>query len=167
MTVAKQDKGLMRIGEFAKALDTTAKTLRHYERMGLLQPPQRTDKDYRLYDATDLRRARQILGLRRLGLSIEDILSLLEDDDHDITRRQRLLGVLDQKLQEIDQTLGVLQGQRDDLAARYMALLDTPRERVGTCLCAALLMDCRCDQATRSQSNANSPTKTHRKTSKA
>ncbi|MCH9765697.1 MAG: MerR family DNA-binding transcriptional regulator, partial [Alphaproteobacteria bacterium] len=55
----------MRIGELAKALGTTTKTLRHYERMSLLRPPQRTENDHRIYGEADLRNAREIMGLRR------------------------------------------------------------------------------------------------------
>jgi len=71
--VTKSTERLLRIGELAKELGTTTKTLRHYEQMSLLRPPQRTEKDHRVYDETDLRQAQEIMGLRRIGLSIDEI----------------------------------------------------------------------------------------------
>ena len=70
MDAPEQNQRSLRIGELAKVLGTTTKTLRHYERMEILHPPQRTDKGYRIYDESDLRRARQVVDLRRIGLSI-------------------------------------------------------------------------------------------------
>ena len=147
MDAAEQNERSLRIGELAKALGITTKTLRHYERMEILRPPERTDKGYRIYDESDLRRARQVVDLRRIGLSIEEIRDLLKHAPGGATRRQRLLGLLDEKLRDTDETLSVLQGRRDDLAARYFALLDTPRDRVGTCICDALILPCNCRDA--------------------
>ena len=144
MDTAEQKARLLRVGALAKALGTTTKTLRHYEKMGLLGKPQRTDIGHRVYDENDMRCAREIMGLRRIGLSIDEILSLLTPEPGGPTRRQQLLGLLDEKLRDTDETLSVLQGQRDDLSARYFALLDTPHQRVGTCLCDALLLPCTC-----------------------
>ena len=39
----------LRIGEVAKLLGVTPKTLRHYEKVGLLEETERTEADYRLY----------------------------------------------------------------------------------------------------------------------
>jgi DNA-binding transcriptional MerR regulator len=135
-----------RIGEIAKLLGVTERTLRHYERVGLLRPPQRTAHSYRMYDNNDVQRARHVMGLRGLGLSLEEIRSLLDDHKTDQTRRQRLLGLLDEKLHEIDVTLAVLQGKRDDMAARYLALVKAPKDSGGDCTCAALVA-CNCTTA--------------------
>ena len=134
-----------RIGEIAKLLGVTEKTLRHYEQVGLLRPPQRTAHSYRMYDNNDVQRARHVMGLRGLGLSLEEIRSLLNDHKSGRTRRQRLLGLLDEKLHDIEVSLAVLQGKRDDLAARYLALLDSPQDRDGDCTCAALIA-CNCQE---------------------
>jgi hypothetical protein len=47
----------------------TVKTLHHYDRVGLLQPP-RTASRYRVYTAGDLARLQHILALRALGLPL-------------------------------------------------------------------------------------------------
>lgn len=133
----------MRIGELAEDLRTSTKTLRFYERSGLLPPPGRLENGYRAYDQRTVARARLVVSLRRIGLSIEEVRELLAGDATSL--RQRLLGILDRHLQEIGLQISILQGQHDDLSARYRALLDTPRDQVGDCVCAALAAPCTCN----------------------
>ena len=137
---------MLRIGEFARLLETTTKTLRHYEKMGLLPPSCRSESGYRMYGENAMLRARQVIGLRRLGLSIEEVRDLLNPHPTGTTRLQQLRGLLDEKVRDMDETLAVIQGRRDDLAARYLALLDTPPDREGNCICEALFLPCNCVQ---------------------
>lgn len=134
----------IRIGELAKILGTSTKTLRFYEARGLLVQPARSAAGYRLYGPDSVRRARKVVELRRMGLSIQELQKLLKPDDGS-TRRQRLLASLDEKLRQQDLELGILQGRRDDLAARYEALLTTPSDRPADCVCDALLIPCHCN----------------------
>lgn len=135
---------MLRIGELARGLGTTTKTLRHYEKMGLIIPSGRTPNDYRVYDPEDQRRARNVMGLRGIGLSIPEIQSVMSDRADVTPMRQRLLGYLDEKLRETEETLSVLQGRRDDLSARALSLFDTPTNRDANCICNALMRDCDC-----------------------
>lgn len=135
---------MLRIGALASILGTTTKTLRHYEKMGLIIPSGRTRSDYRVYDADDQRRARNVMGLRAIGLSIPQVQNLLLDQSSAEPVRKRLMGCLDEKIRETDETLGVLQGRRDDLAARSLSLFETPFDRVADCFCDALLKTCDC-----------------------
>lgn len=133
----------IRIGELARILQTTTKTIRFYESKGLLVAPARSEAGYRLYGVDSVAAAREVIGLRRLGLTINELKALV-DGDRATSRRQRLLATLDEKLRERELELGVLQGQRDDLAARYESLLMTPADRPADCVCDALLMPCAC-----------------------
>lgn len=133
----------IRIGQLAQMLDTTTKTLRFYEGIGLLDPPGRSDSAYRLYDAAAVDRARLVIDLRHLGLSIQELQDLLHVDPA-TSPRQRLLALMDEKLREMYLQLSILQGRSDDLSARHAALLATPRGRRPGCLCAALLRACSC-----------------------
>lgn len=137
----------LRVGQLAKALGTTTKTLRFYEKIGLLGSAERSASGYRLYDQSAVRRARLALGLRRLGLSVDEVHGLLNADDS-MSLRRRLMALMDDKLRELELDLGVLQGRRDDLAARHAALLATPRDRPGHCICEALPNSCPCDCGT-------------------
>ncbi|HLJ50396.1 MAG TPA: MerR family transcriptional regulator [Bryobacteraceae bacterium] len=66
-----------RIQEFAALAGVTVKTLRHYDRLGLLQP-RRTDAGYRLYSERDLERLEQIVALRYLGFPLKEIRIMLD-----------------------------------------------------------------------------------------
>lgn len=130
----------MLIGELARSLGVTTKTLRHYEAIGLVPEAGRAGNAYRIYSEDAIAQARMVVGLRAIGLSIEQIQSVLAGGTDGL--RRRLMGLLDQQLQDISLQIAVLQGRHDDLEARYRALLDAPRS--ATCVCAALLRPCDC-----------------------
>ena len=133
----------IRIGELARQLGTTPKTLRFYEQIGLLGPAHRNESAYRLYDDGAVETARLVIGLRHLELTIPELQGLLRGDGR-TTRRQRLLALMDERLRRMELELSVLQGRCDDLSARHAALLATPRERPPQCVCDALLRPCTC-----------------------
>ncbi len=53
--------------------DVSVRTLRYYDREGLLAPSQRTEAGYRLYTDGGLARLEQILALKFLGFSLDEI----------------------------------------------------------------------------------------------
>lgn len=69
------------IGEIAELLGITTKTIRHYEKIGLLNEAERTFSGYRLYDAQDLLRLYRIKQLQELGLSLERIRTFLTEPE--------------------------------------------------------------------------------------
>lgn len=71
----------MRVGELAKRTGLTVRTLHHYDEIGLLVPRGRTDAGYRLYAAADVARLQQILSLRQLGFSLDEIRACLTRPD--------------------------------------------------------------------------------------
>jgi len=79
-----------RIGELAAAAQVSVRTLRHYDAIGLLRPATRTETGYRVYDQADLARLYRILGLRSLGLPLDEIGGLLDAGVPltDVLRRQ-------------------------------------------------------------------------------
>lgn len=131
------------IGKLAKMLATSTKTLRFYEGIRLLNPPGRSASAYRLYDESTVAKARLVVELRRLGLTIHELQELLHPDNAK-TLRLRLLGLMDEKLRDMYLQLSVLQGRSDDLSARHEALLATPRGRRPECICDALFRKCTC-----------------------
>ncbi len=66
------------IRAFAELAGVTVKTLRHYERHGLLAP-KRSRAGYRRYTIRDLARLDRILALKSLGLSLKQIAALVDD----------------------------------------------------------------------------------------
>ncbi|MCB0238262.1 MAG: MerR family transcriptional regulator, partial [Anaerolineae bacterium] len=69
---------MYKIGEFSRLSRITVKTLRHYDEAGLLRPAY-VDRfsGYRYYSAGQLPDLYQILSLKDLGLSLEQIRTLL------------------------------------------------------------------------------------------
>jgi Cu(I)-responsive transcriptional regulator len=67
----------MNIGQLAKNSGLSAKQIRHYEEIGLLQEPIRTDNGYRMYSTDDIHFLKFIKRSRELGFSLEDIKDLI------------------------------------------------------------------------------------------
>lgn len=68
-----------KVGELARRTGITVRTLHHYDEIGLLSPAARSDAGYRLYTREDVARLQQILSLRQLGFSLEEIRACLDD----------------------------------------------------------------------------------------
>jgi MerR family transcriptional regulator, thiopeptide resistance regulator len=82
------------VGEVAELAHVTVRALHHYDELGLLSPGGRSEAGYRLYSYADLARLQEILIWRRLGFSLAEIRSLLDDPGYDregALQRQRLL----------------------------------------------------------------------------
>ena len=71
----------MRIGEVARRSGVSARMLRHYESLGLVEPSVRTSAGYREYAAADITRIFHIESLRSLGLSLSQVAKALEDPE--------------------------------------------------------------------------------------
>lgn len=69
----------MLIGEVSDRSGVSARMLRHYDRIGLVTPTERTRGDYRDYSEEDIRRLFHVEGLRSLGLGLQDIALALGD----------------------------------------------------------------------------------------
>lgn len=72
-----------KIGELAKLTGLTIRTLRYYDQIGLYSPSGYSNAGYRLYRESDISRLHQILALKDLGLSLDEIKSILSDADYD------------------------------------------------------------------------------------
>lgn len=69
----------MLIGEVSTRSGISTRMLRHYDRLGLVSPTGRTTGGYRRYSDDDVRRLFQVEGLRSLGLSLQQIGTVLGD----------------------------------------------------------------------------------------
>jgi DNA-binding transcriptional MerR regulator len=71
------NRELYQAQEFARRAGVTVRTLHIYDRMGLLAPAERTESGYRLYGQAELERLEQIVALRFVGFSLNEIKELL------------------------------------------------------------------------------------------
>lgn len=71
----------MLIGELAQASGLTVRTLRHYERLGLVAPATRGENGYRHYGRAEVARLYRVRALKALGLSLKEIASVMSSDE--------------------------------------------------------------------------------------
>ncbi|HET6551067.1 MAG TPA: MerR family transcriptional regulator [Solirubrobacter sp.] len=72
------DEATYTVGALASSSGLTVRTLHHWDAIGLLVPAERGGNGYRRYGAGEVARLYRILALRRLGLSLEAIASVLQ-----------------------------------------------------------------------------------------
>lgn len=79
---------LFTIGEFAEKARVTLRTLRYYDKIGLLKPCSYNKSGHRLYSKEDFGRLQKILTLKFVGLSLDDISNVIKYDvnDHDLKK---------------------------------------------------------------------------------
>lgn len=66
-------EGYMTVGEVAKKIGVTIRTLQYYDKKGLLSPSAKSEGGRRLYKNKDLVTLHQIISLKSLGFSLDDI----------------------------------------------------------------------------------------------
>jgi DNA-binding transcriptional MerR regulator len=70
---------LLKVGELAARTGVSVRTLHHYDRIGLLSPSLRSKPGHRLYGRREILRLQQIVSLRQIGLSLDEIGEALKD----------------------------------------------------------------------------------------
>lgn len=104
----------MRIGELARRVGMSTRTLRYYESRGLL-PARRNANGYRVYDERDLRLVEQIRTLRDFGFELEEtrpFVECLRAGHPEGDSCPASLAVYRRKLAELDVLIGELQSVR-------------------------------------------------------
>lgn len=127
----------MLIKTVAAKTGVSAKTIRYYESIGLMPPPQRSENNYRQYTAADVDRLRFIASARSLDFSLSDIAEILDARDHNIAPCKQVLDTLDRRLQEIDRRIADMLVLRDTLRQirEEGAVLPTDDIQGETCVC--------------------------------
>lgn len=69
--------GGLTIGKIAKGAGLGIETVRFYEKEGLIDPPARTESNYRIYPERDILRLRFIKRAKNLGFTLKEIKELL------------------------------------------------------------------------------------------
>jgi DNA-binding transcriptional MerR regulator len=71
----------LKVGELARRTGLTIRALHHYDEIGLLKPSLYTESGHRLYTAADIARLQQVISLRQLGFSLEEVRDCLHRPD--------------------------------------------------------------------------------------
>ncbi len=138
---ADADAAQLRIGDVARLVGTTPRTIRYYEEIGLLpEAPARPSGRHRLYSESEVERLREVMRLKDLlGVSLEQLKTLLaaeearaevraqlSREDVEPARRQELL---EQALGHIERQLALVRGRAQELERLEHELNET-RKRV-------------------------------------
>lgn len=115
------------ISELAEELGITARTIRYYEEVGLIEPIRHEDIAQRLYGARERVRLKLILRGKRLGFSLTQIKEMIDLYDADPTEREQLQLVIaygEQRLTEIDELLQDLQVMREEIMDYHIRFVE-------------------------------------------
>lgn len=106
----------LKIGDLARATDIRVETVRYYERIGLMPPPDRTEGNYRSYTGAHLNRLNFIRHARGLGFDIAEIRSLLELSDRPSEDCAEADRIASRHLAAVEAKIARLAVLRDELA---------------------------------------------------
>jgi len=118
MTSSAEKRDVYSIGELARMVNLSQRTIRYYEEIGLLQSVRRIETGKRVYTDDDVRRLKFINRLKVLGLSLAEMVKLEK-----IYRTQRnnrevipkLLAILDERAVQIDDRISQLVALKNEI----------------------------------------------------
>lgn len=96
------------IGRLAREAGVPASTVRYYERSRLFRPDGRTGGNYRIYGPEALERLRFIRAAQAIGLTLEDITTLLDFRDGRTAPCKEVQTLIEERLSELKERLGQL-----------------------------------------------------------
>lgn len=125
--VSENRESRLTVGEVARLVGVSVRTLHHYDEIGLVAPSGRTPSGYRSYSGADVERLHRVLTYRELGFPLEEISALLDDPSVDAMahlRRQRKL--LEQRIDRLHQMAAAVEKLME---AQTMGIQLTPAEQ--------------------------------------
>ncbi|WP_136796290.1 MULTISPECIES: MerR family transcriptional regulator [Desulfosediminicola] len=117
--MSSKNEPFVQIGELAKRLNITTRTIRYYEEIGLMGSSERLGGGTRTYNQDDVLRLKFILKLKQLGISLKEIQEL--SDIFDINAQNfntitpKLIEILDQHISKVDEKMASLSSLRNDI----------------------------------------------------
>ena len=105
----------MRIGELAERAGTSVKTIRYYDRVGVLRSTERSESGYRLYGEDALDRYRFVRAAQAVGLRLGEIREIIALRDRGETPCGVVVELIGRRAAELDARIAELQALRDEL----------------------------------------------------
>ena len=111
---------MMTVAQVCKRTGVSVRTLHHYDQIGLLKPTEVTEAGYRLYDDGALDKLYMILVYRELGLSLNEIGSILDAPDYDRNRvLEHQIRLMQERVEKLQNRISFARGMLT-LGVRYM-----------------------------------------------
>ncbi|MEH7347893.1 MerR family transcriptional regulator [Gottfriedia acidiceleris] len=130
---------LYKIDDVAKECGLTKRSIRYYEEIGLISPPERSEGGFRLYSDFHIERLKKIMNVRDvLGFSLQEVQEYMAISEayeefrlhyrenrekmNEDERKEKLLeaeAILAQQLKMIDEKLKKMNDIRDEMNAMY------------------------------------------------
>ena len=105
------------IGALARGERLAPETLRHYERLGLIEPSRRTPSNYRLYGPEAARRLRFIRRAQALGFSLAEIRELLSLHARSEEDMGSVKAIVERRVADVEERIRDLEQLRAGLRA--------------------------------------------------
>ena len=93
------------ISQLAKQADIPTTTVRYYERIGLVEPEDRSQGNYRLYGNESLSKLKFIRAAQAIGFTLEDVKALLADEDGDTPTCGSVQGLIEARMADVEERL--------------------------------------------------------------
>jgi DNA-binding transcriptional MerR regulator len=123
----------LKIGQLARRLGVTAKTIRFYEAERVLPPPTRSSNGYRLYGQDAVEMLTFIMRATGLGLTLAEIREIIAIRRGGRPPCRHVHALLERKAEELDRKLRDLLVLRQRVRASLAAWRRTPRRRATVC----------------------------------
>ncbi len=122
-----------KVGDLAKLTGLTVRTLRFYDQIGLFSPSGHSDSGHRLYNEADIKLLNQILSLKDLGLSLEEIRSVFKERTYtpsdivaiQIERIRKNIKIQQKLLAELERIAERMNRQEPPSVDEFISLLET------------------------------------------
>jgi MerR family transcriptional regulator, copper efflux regulator len=105
----------MRIGELAEQSGVPTKTIRYYEAIGLMPPPERTASGYRDYEEEAVVRLRFIRTAQSIGLALGEIREIVAFRDRGETPCRYVGALIERHASQLGERITALKAMRRDL----------------------------------------------------
>lgn len=106
----------MRIGELADRAGVSAKTVRFYESIGLMEEPVRRANGYRQYDEAALERLRFIRDAQAAGLTLAEAREIVELKARGEATCHHTTAILERHLADVERQIASLQAAQAEMA---------------------------------------------------
>ena len=111
---------MMTVAQVSMRTGVSVRTLHHYDQIGLLKPTEVTEAGYRLYDDGALDKLYMILVYRELGLSLNEIGSILAAPDYDRNRvLEHQIKLMQERIEKLQNRISFARGMLM-LGVKYM-----------------------------------------------